>query len=1024
MDSISHLSFGESYSGIGFDATRSMHFEDLKRDQGLIKQRTLETIGKFADLRAREKKLEARKEAAQADGSSLWPSECAEEMSLSMEQTEFSQNRQDLIQYVRIWAQDASNQLAMFPGFNPDSRKKRALDFVNLQKRYLMKTTPLGEEEEEREEDDIFLKSRMTELPLAKEDSRMLRERLRSSRMDSKRKDRSPSAAAPLRTSTPSGPEKARNPKEDGDTNDTKSKLGPENQSKESLDGCKMIREKVNPSHECVYAKKGEIKGEDGEQGGGRKEEEEENVDEDTLDGSGPDYEKIKPEVEKGGSREERPLDPKKGEDMDHNEKWQTSIISKQLGRSLTEGTTKGDNYRLYKETFSKAQEEKREAEAEINRLHEQERELMARRQAEEEEERREKKRKEEEEREEKERRENLEKEDQEAIGRAMAELERIRGMNREKREMAKRRMEQIREEAEEERKEKERRRKSEGQGDMGSNEREGKGKKEGQIKSEMKAKKEEDAAAKREKTMEEREREKQKEKTEREKREKAKREQEEEDRKRGREMREQEERKEEERRKGEERKEEERNSGAKRTQKRRGPSTSSDDEGASSGEGDGWEKVVSKKRAKKSKKRNDETSPEDSDHSSSETSSTTSDSDSESEKGGRKSKKKTKTHRQLRHETMLKQRMKEARPRTEDEKFGGDEKTNYQNFKQRFESVTKVKGANALDVLSEFPFWLKGAPEKIAKAQIGSSNPKKALGEIWKQLDLYYASQVQTASERLKPIISKGRLNKDDIDGMIDFMSEMLAIQTQLRNSGMEKDLHRQDIVRDLMNKKLPFMSEDFYKEEIRRQKKNARFRMDFDDMLQALSDKIRTMKAQGVAPKKEDQAKIAAMQGNPTGWNRKVASPPKPRTQTSNATVECSNCHATYGMDKCNDLMDWPLEKVVEKLKAGRSCFNCLKPYHIAKFCRNEGFRCGKCGLNHPTILCGLRQLQQRQRLEREEGAGNSASASTSASASASTSASNNKGTGEKRSEGKGKGLASGSGHRGDNPVNLNNL
>ena len=206
--------------------------------------------------------------------------------------------------------------------------------------------------------------------------------------------------------------------------------------------------------------------------------------------------------------------------------------------------------------------------------------------------------------------------------------------------------------------------------------------------------------------------------------------------------------------------------------------------------------------------------------------------------------------------------------------------------------------------MVNEFPFWLKGAPEKIAKAHIGSADPKKALKEIWKQLDLYYAAQVQTASERLKPVIAKGRLNKEDIDGLIDFMSEMLAIQTQLRSTGMEKDLHRQDIVRDIMNKKLPFTSEEFYKGEIKKQKQNAKFWMNFDDLLQAVSDRIRTMKAQGVNPKKKDQAKIAAMQGNGTGWNKKVTSPPK--QQNPPAKVKCYNCNATHGMDRCNDLFE----------------------------------------------------------------------------------------------------------------------
>ena len=122
---------------------------------------------------------------------------------------------------------------------------------------------------------------------------------------------------------------------------------------------------------------------------------------------------------------------------------------------------------------------------------------------------------------------------------------------------------------------------------------------------------------------------------------------------------------------------------------------------------------------------------------------------------------------------------------------------------------------------------------------------------------------------------------------------------------------------------------------------------------------------------------------------------------------------------MDKCNDLMGLPLEKVVEILRTARSCFNCLKPNHIAKFCRSEGFKCGKCGLLHPTILCGLRQLQQQQRLEKEEESKKSTGTAEAAS--------NGKGNGEKKAEGKGKTSAGGSGSRSgqnnENPVNLNN-
>merc|ERR1712002_1399177 len=144
----------------------------------------------------------------------------------------------------------------------------------------------------------------------------------------------------------------------------------------------------------------------------------------------------------------------------------------------------------------------------------------------------------------------------------------------------------------------------------------------------------------------------------------------------------------------------------------------------------------------------------------------------------------------------MIRQRMVEARPKTNEDKFGGDDKINYQNFKMRFEAVTNVDGANPLDILNELTHWLKGAPLKLANAHIGSKDPKKAIREIWGQLDLYYAAQIQTAAERIKPLLAKGRINKDDIDGLIELMSELLAINTQLKGEGMEGDLDRQDLI------------------------------------------------------------------------------------------------------------------------------------------------------------------------------------------------------------------------------------
>ena len=185
-----------------------------------------------------------------------------------------------------------------------------------------------------------------------------------------------------------------------------------------------------------------------------------------------------------------------------------------------------------------------------------------------------------------------------------------------------------------------------------------------------------------------------------------------------------------------------------------------------------------------------------------------------------------------------------------------------------------------------------------------------------------------------------------------------------------MEDDLDRQDMIRDIINKRLAFLSEDFYKTEVKKQKKDPRFRMKFEDLLQALSDRVRTMKAQGVSSKKEDSAKLAPLDGNDNNnkgngnnnmWKRKAESPPKQGQNKKTSTVRCFLCNASHPLERCNKLLNLGLEKTMEILRKDGRCYRCLEkptPYHIAKFCTSEGFKCANtdCGYNHPTILCGL--------------------------------------------------------------------
>ena len=145
----------------------------------------------------------------------------------------------------------------------------------------------------------------------------------------------------------------------------------------------------------------------------------------------------------------------------------------------------------------------------------------------------------------------------------------------------------------------------------------------------------------------------------------------------------------------------------------------------------------------------------------------------------------------------------------------------------------------------------------------------------------------------------------------------------------------------------------------------------MKFDDVLQALSDKVRTMKAQGLSSKKED-AKVASLESNDADdtWRRKAASPPKLNPPPKTTTIKCFYCNASHPLERCNKLRNMPIEKRTEVLKKDGRCFRCLqKENHIAKTCQSEGFKCANtdCGYNHPTILCGLREMYKKRQEEK---------------------------------------------------------
>ena len=92
-----------------------------------------------------------------------------------------------------------------------------------------------------------------------------------------------------------------------------------------------------------------------------------------------------------------------------------------------------------------------------------------------------------------------------------------------------------------------------------------------------------------------------------------------------------------------------------------------------------------------------------------------------------------------LQMEMIVRDSMKNARPKSEDEKYGDDGKMSYHLFKNNFKSAVKEDVISASDIINEAVNWTKGRPKKIVKTCLVHKNPDIALKVMRKDLDLFY---------------------------------------------------------------------------------------------------------------------------------------------------------------------------------------------------------------------------------------------------------------------------------------------
>jgi hypothetical protein len=269
---------------------------------------------------------------------------------------------------------------------------------------------------------------------------------------------------------------------------------------------------------------------------------------------------------------------------------------------------------------------------------------------------------------------------------------------------------------------------------------------------------------------------------------------------------------------------------------------------------------------------------------------------------------------------------------------------------------MVKVKGINYVDVLNEMPHWFKGAPKRMVDAFQGAGNPKRAVDDAWKQLDGFFELRILTAAERIQPILISGKIEKNDLEAHLNLMADLSGIKNHAKIAGVEEQLDRVDIVRDLVMAKIPYAADEFYSKEAKEKRKNPKFRYNFQNLIDRVEERAQVLKAQGKTMSQKSQtAKVAAtsanaiVQGPMTYQNALRDSPPEQQPVLHN----CGFCDSMHKTEECGKLQEMPLETRLSELRRKGMCFRCLEGGHISRNCQKSTVRCNECHGRHQTIL-----------------------------------------------------------------------
>ena len=211
--------------------------------------------------------------------------------------------------------------------------------------------------------------------------------------------------------------------------------------------------------------------------------------------------------------------------------------------------------------------------------------------------------------------------------------------------------------------------------------------------------------------------------------------------------------------------------------------------------------------------------------------------------------------------------------------------------------------------------------------------------------MDNFFNFQVQTVTEMTRDLVSEPEIDKDDADMMIRLAAELASVESEAKRNSLQDDLDKQDLIREIIQTRVPYFAEPFYLAEAKKTAKNPKFRFGFHDLIDFIRMRARVNQAQN---RTKAYHKVANME-------KKVGCGPKTSVAREPKCPICSSIHHIWD---CNHLSGLSMEKKIENLKRHGLCYSCLKKEgHLSKDCKETNIYCGKCYREgHYEVMCGL--------------------------------------------------------------------